>query len=105
MMLRSIAKVAVSLNVDRMTNGLVERFSRRFQLLGYHKVSPDEHPFFPPVHPAIFEQQMQFLKSCYKVMRLDALVTRAASGDVPERAIAITLDDGYRDNYAYAFPI
>jgi peptidoglycan/xylan/chitin deacetylase (PgdA/CDA1 family) len=115
-MLHSIAKVAVSLNVDTMTNSVVERFysnkrrlsphlSRRFQILGYHKVSPDDHPFFEPVHPRLFEQQMQFLQSCYRVMSLQELVQRAARGDVPQRAVAITFDDGYRDNYEYAFPI
>ena len=105
-MLHSIAKVAVTLNVDSVTNRFVERlFSRRFQILGYHKVSPDAHPFFEPLHPDIFEQQMQFLKSCYTVMSLTELVARAARRDVPERAVAITFDDGYRDNYDYAFPI
>src|ERR1051326_2894863 len=98
-MLHSIAKVAVSLNLDRATNTVVERFSRRFQILGYHKVSPEAHPFFPPVHPEVFERQMQFLKSCYRAMPLQELVTRAARGEVPEKAVAITLDDGYRDNY------
>jgi peptidoglycan/xylan/chitin deacetylase (PgdA/CDA1 family) len=83
----------------------VERFSRRFQILGYHKISPDQHPFFPPVHPDTFEKHMEFLKTCYKVMGLQELVSRAAQGEVPERAVAITFDDGYRDNYEYAFPI
>ena len=31
------------------------RFARRFQVLEYHKVSTDPHPFFAPVHPAVFE--------------------------------------------------
>ena len=115
-MLHSIAKVAVSLNVDGVTNNLVERLytnkrkvsphlSRRFQILGYHKVSPDEHPFFEPLPPDIFEKQMQFLKSCYRVMSLQELVDRSARGEVPERAVAITFDDGYRDNFELAFPI
>jgi peptidoglycan/xylan/chitin deacetylase (PgdA/CDA1 family) len=104
-MLHSIAKVTATLNLDRAANKVVERFSRRFQILGYHKVSPEAHPFFPPLRPEIFEQQMQLLKNCYKVIGLQELVARAARGDVPERAVAITFDDGYRDNYDYAFPI
>src|SRR5215468_6232741 len=115
-MLHSIAKVAGTFNVDGMTNKFVERlysnkrrvsplFARRFQVLCYHKVSPDAHPFFEPVHPEVFEQQMQFLKACYRVMRLAELVARISRGEVPERAVAITFDDGYGDNYDYAFPI
>lgn len=103
--LESIAKIAVSLNLDAAGNTVVERFSRRFQILGYHKVSTDPHPFFEPVHPQIFEQHMQFLKSCYNVMHLHELIARSKQGDVPQRAVAITFDDGYRDNYDYAFPI
>jgi peptidoglycan/xylan/chitin deacetylase (PgdA/CDA1 family) len=115
-MLHSIAKVAVTLNVDKVTNSLVERlysnkrrasrhFSRRFQILGYHKVSPEAHPFFEPVPPQLFEQQMLCLKSCYRVMNLQELIARSVRGEVPERAVVITFDDGYRDNYDFAFPI
>lgn len=115
-MLHSVAKVAAALKVDRVTNSLVERwysnkrtrsshFARRFQILGYHKVSSEEHPFFPPVTPEIFDQQMKFLNNCYQVMSLQDLVARTLRGDIPERAVAITFDDGYRDNYDHAFPI
>jgi peptidoglycan/xylan/chitin deacetylase (PgdA/CDA1 family) len=116
LMLHSIAKVAATLNVDGLTNNLVERLytnkrsvsphlSKRFQILGYHKVSPDRHPFFEPLPPDIFEKQMEFLKSRYRVLGLRELVERTVRGEVPERAVAITFDDGYRDNYDYAFPI
>src|SRR5262247_2199889 len=98
-MLHSIAKVAVSLNLDNVTNSVVERlyskrrsasphFSRRFQILAYHKVSLDPHPFFEPVHPDTFEQQMRCLKTCYNVVSLQELVSRSMRGDVPERAVA-----------------
>jgi len=115
-MLHTIARLAANLNLDVAANSIMERlygntlnrnshFARRFQILSYHKVSPDAHPFFAPIHPAVFEQQMQFLKSCYRVMSLEELVDRTICGDIPTRSVAITFDDGYRDNYEYAFPI
>ena len=105
-LLKSLAKRAVRLNIDRVANLCFEKALRpRFQIIGYHKVSPDPHPFFEPVEPAVFEQQMQFLKNSYNVVELQELVTRSQRGQLPERAVAITFDDGYRDNYEYAFPI
>jgi peptidoglycan/xylan/chitin deacetylase (PgdA/CDA1 family) len=114
-MLHSIAKMAAALDVDSAANRLMEclyrnrrraiHFSRRFQILGYHKVSPVAHPYFEPVHPAVFEEQMLFLKRCYRVMDLSEVVERSQRGDLPDRAVAITFDDGYFDNYKYAFPI
>jgi len=104
-MLKSAAKIAVSLKIDHFANSVVGRFSRRFQILTYHKVSPDEHPFFEPTHPDLFDKQMQFLNQYYEVLPLTELVDRSQRGDVPNRAVAITFDDGYRDNYDFAFPI
>src|SRR5215510_5120053 len=99
-MLHSIAKLAVTLNVDSVANHVVERFysnrrigsprfSRRFQILGYHKVSPDLHPFFEPLHPQTFEKQMQFLSRYYNVLSLQELIARAGRSEVPEKAVAI----------------
>jgi peptidoglycan/xylan/chitin deacetylase (PgdA/CDA1 family) len=114
-MLRSLARLAVNLNLDTFSNLLIEnlytatstpgRRSTRFQILVYHKVSPDPHPFYAPVDPAYFEQQMRFLSRCYRVMDLEELTQRSLTGSVPARAVAITFDDGYVDNYEYAFPI
>jgi peptidoglycan/xylan/chitin deacetylase (PgdA/CDA1 family) len=115
-MLQSVAKLAVRLNIDTIANRLMEglytngrgagnRFSRRFQILNFHKVSPDPHPYFEPVHPATFEEYAAFLHRSYRVMDLGELVQRSHEGDIPDRAVAITFDDGYRDNYEYAFPI
>src|SRR5687767_14564371 len=113
---QSLAKIAVSMNMDNIANMFLEwvytttrkgngRFSRRFQVLSFHKVSPDAHPFFEPVHPDVFDQYVQFLSRWYRVMDLNELVERSQRGEVPDRAVAITFDDGYKDNYEYAFPI
>src|SRR6185503_17785966 len=81
------------------------RLSSRFQILIYHKVSPDPHPYYAPVAPDVFEQHMRFVSRCFRVMDLLELVERSRKGTVPAGAVAITFDDGYRDNYDYAFPI
>src|SRR5258705_11139718 len=98
-MFRSLAKIAVNLQADVLVNGLVEpiyrnkrgtsaRLSRRFQVLGYHKVSEEAHPFFPPIEPAVFDMQMRLVKRHYRVMDLEELVARSQAGDVPEKAVA-----------------
>jgi len=59
------------------------------------------------VSEATFERQMRFLRERgYTVLSL------ADIGDyierqkkLPPRAVVITFDDGYRDNYTYAFPV
>src|SRR2546425_2450989 len=114
--LRTIAKVTTNLDIDSAVNRVMEslcnhapgrrsQMARRFQVLAYHKVSYDPHPFFESVPPDVFEQQMQFPSRCYRVMPLEELMERNRIGDVPPRAVAITFDDGYRDNYEFAFPI
>ncbi len=54
-----------------------------------------------------FEKQMSFLKKHhYNVVALEA-VKGYVSGKkiIPGRTIALTFDDGYKDNYTYAFPV
>jgi peptidoglycan/xylan/chitin deacetylase (PgdA/CDA1 family) len=114
-MIRTLAKLGARLRIDSAANNVLERLyrntssqnplARRFQVLAYHKISPAEHPLFEPIDPVIFEQHVRFLKDSYRVMDLHELVERSGKGDVPERAVAITFDDGYQDNYEYAFPI
>jgi peptidoglycan/xylan/chitin deacetylase (PgdA/CDA1 family) len=54
-----------------------------------------------------FRRQMQFLKNHnYNVVPLEA-VANLITGQkkIPAKTLAITFDDGYRDNYTNAFPI
>lgn len=45
------------------------------------------------------------LRRLFNVLPLDEAVTRLREGRLPERAAAITFDDGYADNYEVALPI
>lgn len=72
-------------------------------ILNYHSIHP-EHPF--ATRPTDFEQQMEHLTSEYEVVPLQHLAEMAARKELSEkRFAAITFDDGYADNYTYAFPV
>ena len=82
-----------------------KRRSRNLQILAYHRVNEEGDPFFPALAPAVFQQHMEYLASHFRVLPLVEAVTRLQTGDIPDNAVVVTFDDGYRDNYQYAFPI
>jgi peptidoglycan/xylan/chitin deacetylase (PgdA/CDA1 family) len=56
--------------------------------------------------PAHFDHQLAFFKRRGRLMSLDDYVDRLESGEpFPKRTVIVTIDDGWRDNYDYAFPI
>lgn len=76
-----------------------------FQILLYHRVNDSRDPLFDTVPVRGFDRQMALLRRHFHVLALDELVERRERGDVPPNAVAITFDDGYRDNFENAFPI
>jgi peptidoglycan/xylan/chitin deacetylase (PgdA/CDA1 family) len=72
----------------------------------YHRVAElQEDPWGLVVTPDTFEQQLAYLKRNYRTMALDELVQGLRSGKLPDNAVAITFDDGYRDNLVHAKPL
>jgi peptidoglycan/xylan/chitin deacetylase (PgdA/CDA1 family) len=72
----------------------------------YHRVAVlEQDPWDLAVSPDIFEQQLAYLKRNYTTMALDRLVEGLKSGTLPNNAVAITFDDGYRDNLVQAKPL
>ena len=58
------------------------------------------------VHVDDFRRQVAFLKQHYHVLPLAELVRLLTTGaPLPDRAAAITIDDGYRSTYTLAFPV
>jgi peptidoglycan/xylan/chitin deacetylase (PgdA/CDA1 family) len=72
-------------------------------VLLYHRVDerPDVHDL--SVTAELFEEQLSSLARECRVMPLDELLASAGRG--PERAVAITFDDGYVDTLEKALPI
>jgi len=80
--------------------------SRRAVILAYHRIaelSPDSHRLC--LAPAEFRRQMAFLAREFTPIALDDLLRAAAAGRIPDRAVAVTLDDGYLDALTTATPI
>jgi len=76
-----------------------------FPILKYHRVNDEGDPFFPSVSTELFEQQMAVIARVYTVLPLEELTDRMARSAVPRNALAITFDDGYRDNLTHAAPV
>lgn len=90
----------------RLGSSLVtKRTHASFQVLCYHRVNDENDLFFSGVPVAVFATQMAILSRYFTVLPLEELVARAQVNAIPPRALAITFDDGYRDNYLHAFPV
>ena len=84
---------------------LRRRQSRSLQILVYHRVNNDHDLFFPATPINVFTEQMKYLADHCCVLSLEDALARTKRNDLPENAIVLTFDDGYRDNYLYAYPV
>lgn len=77
-------------------------------ILMYHSVEPSAtRANRLNVSPESFERQMRFLRRMrYNVVTVEDLAGMISRKEkIPARTVAVTFDDGYRNNYTYAFPI
>jgi len=79
-------------------------------ILTYHRVHPDAAPQLfddgvVDATPESFDAHMGEVKRYFNVVGIDELVAYAHGTPLPPNPIAITFDDGYRDNYELALPI
>jgi peptidoglycan/xylan/chitin deacetylase (PgdA/CDA1 family) len=85
---------------------------RSLRILAYHRVlddDPDDFAFDDDLISATtedFRRQMEFARQNFNVISFrDLEDPETGNGPWPERALVVTFDDGYRDNYTQAFPI
>ncbi len=91
---------------------LVRRTPRKIPVLNYHSVS--EAPGWMRIAgrvslpPALFERQLRYLKrKGYQTLFISEVRTMLA-GETPVppgKAVALTFDDGYADNWVAAYPL
>lgn len=76
-------------------------------VLYYHAVDPNHPGEELYVSPTQLREQLQLIKSLgYTSLTIGEVNDYIKNNkSIPEKSILITFDDGYRDNYTYAFPI
>jgi peptidoglycan/xylan/chitin deacetylase (PgdA/CDA1 family) len=78
----------------------------RALILLYHRIAePLTDPQLLSVSPKHFEGHLEWIvRNCHP-MPLGILATKMMEGDVPDRAVSITFDDGYADNLLHGKPL
>lgn len=114
---RSIRSIISFLFVYTGIVYIIKLFRPRFPgrealILGYHNVAPLPDNGFPfgPLNgitlPQNFDKQIRYLTKKCNLISMDTLMDCWQNNKpLPKRAVIITFDDGYKDNYLYAYPI
>jgi peptidoglycan/xylan/chitin deacetylase (PgdA/CDA1 family) len=106
--IKQLLKNSVYRTIGETAKGLgaVNGDGRTLRVLMYHKVNdlPNNRMSMPT---GLFDEQMAQLKELgYAVVDLDAVLAHYTEGAaLPDGAVLITFDDGYRDNLLNAAPV
>jgi peptidoglycan/xylan/chitin deacetylase (PgdA/CDA1 family) len=75
-------------------------------ILGYHRVGEGGwDPAGLTIRPERFEQQLERLIRFGTVVPLARVIAHLGGAPLPRRAVALTFDDGYRDNLTVLLPL
>lgn len=75
----------------------------------YHYTRDLKHSRYPEIKgldAALFRNQIEYLKKNFHIVTMeDVIAACSGDADLPQKAMLLTFDDGYIDNYTFAFPI
>lgn len=91
--------------------GFPKRVEHELTILLYHGVTDSistgiENASGKHIHVDTFRDQMQFIKQNCNVLSMDDVVALTNAGKAyPPRAVAVTFDDGFKNNHTLAAPV
>lgn len=91
---------------QRVVRRIQYRLARRALILMYHRVTelPND-PFMLAVKPEHFAEHMEVVRSYCRPISLGQLVYELQENKLTKRAVVVTFDDGYADNFHQAKPV
>lgn len=85
---------------------LRSRFVSGALILGYHRIADESNdPFSMCVGRETFARHLKILRQLANPISLEDLVDGLSNGNLPERAVALTFDDGYNEVLYCAKPL
>lgn len=103
------AGVYWQLNGKRLQAEYAEFKRSAAPVLMYHAVGPEvgiEWPQSLIMPEAVFEEHLQYLKGQgYHIISVEQLADRLAKGEDVEHYVALSFDDGYKNNHSVVFPL
>ncbi len=82
---------------------------RRLYIVMYHFTRDFAHSRYPGIKgldTELFREQIRFFDAGFNVITMEQLMEAVKSGtSLPDKAVLLTFDDGYIDNYTVAMPI
>ena len=90
----------------RLRKWMRARISQKAIILLYHRIFEKERdPQLLAVAPSNFREQLDVIKRRYHPVSLQQLTRGIEEKKIPPYAVAVTFDDGYRDNLLYGKPV
>ncbi len=75
----------------------------------YHYTRDLVHSRYPEIKgmdKPLFRQQIEFMKKNFNIVTMEQVIDAVeGKSELPEKALLLTFDDGYADNYTFAFPV
>lgn len=74
----------------------------------YHYTRDLQNSRYPKIKGldiSLLRQQFEFFKNNFNVVTMEDAISAINGGVLPEKALLLTFDDGYIDNYTYALPL
>ena len=104
---QAVASVAYHSGLINVLSTVRSRLSDQALVLMYHRVRPEAgDPLSLAITTEAFEKQVRYLAARCNVLPLGEIAEFLCQGaELPRNAVTITFDDGFRDNYQYAYPI
>lgn len=82
--------------------------SSKLHIVMYHYTRDLIHGRYPGIKgldKQLFRRQLEYLSSNFNVVNMEQVLEWQTGGELPEKALLLTFDDGYIDNYTVAFPL
>ena len=93
-------------NIRRLVHWYRRRFATGAVILLYHRIIDlPSDPYLLSVSPTNFAEHLAVLRNHAHPMSLRELMRQLRNGKIPRRAVVLTFDDGYFDNFIFAKPL